>query len=106
MAQTGKNREIGYVVAAHSLTEVYSVLTSAPFKPRICPSTANRLIEQNIKNDANIISLSKKDYFQVIETMDQLGLKGGLSMMQSLWSVPGNHYQRRLSRPTRKILPA
>ncbi len=73
-----KNKEIEYIVAAHSLAEIYSVLTRAPFKPRIFPSIAQKLIEQNIKVDAKIISLSEREYFRVIKNMVQLGLKGGI----------------------------
>jgi predicted nucleic acid-binding protein len=73
-----KNKEIEYIVSAHSLVEVYSVLTSAPFKPQISPATAKKLIEGNIKKAAKIISLSEKDYFRIIENMDKLGLKGGI----------------------------
>lgn len=73
-----KSKEFRYVVASHSIAEVYSVLTSAPFKPRISTSAARKLIEENITSDAKIISLSGQDYFQVIERMDQLGLKGGI----------------------------
>lgn len=73
-----KNKEIEYVVAAHSILEVYSVLTGAPFKPRISPFTAKKLIEQNIKDDAKIISLSEEEYLRIIDNMVQLGLKGGI----------------------------
>lgn len=73
-----KNKEIEYLVSAHSLLEVYSVLTRAPFKPPISPSTAKRLIEQNIKKDAKIISLTGKEYFQIIDRMTQLGLTGSI----------------------------
>lgn len=73
-----KKKEIEYIVAAHSLAEVYSVLTSAPFKPRISPSTAQKLIEQNIRKDARIISLSAEEYFKIIERMIPLRLIGGV----------------------------
>lgn len=73
-----KNKEIEYIVAAHSLLEVYSVLTGAPFKPRISPSTANNLIEQNIKREAEILSLSKTEYFRIVQDMARSGLKGGI----------------------------
>ena len=74
-----KNKEIEYIVAAHSLLEVYSVLTSAPFKPPVSPATAHQLIEQNIKRDAKIISLSEQEYFQVIDSMVRSGLRGGIA---------------------------
>ena len=73
-----KNKEIEYFVSAHSLAEVYSVLTSAPFKPRISPATAKKLIEQNIRREAKVVSLSEKEYFRIIDNMEKLGLKGGI----------------------------
>ena len=83
-----KNKEIEYIVAAHSLAEIYSVLTRAPFKPRIFPSIAQKLIEQNIKVDAKIISLSEREYFRVIKNMVQLGLKGGIVYDCLLYTSP------------------
>lgn len=73
-----KNNEFDLVVAAHSLLEVYSVLTIAPFQPRILPLTARKLIEVNIINHAEIQSLDYSDYINVIESVSALGLKGGI----------------------------
>ncbi|MBN1998525.1 PIN domain-containing protein [candidate division KSB1 bacterium] len=55
--ERARKEEFLLFVSAHSLLEVYSVLTKAPFKPRISSETAKRLIERNIKNIANIHSL-------------------------------------------------
>lgn len=73
-----KKKEFEYIVSAHSLLEVYSVLTSAPFKPRISSSTAKSLIEQNIKSNAKIVSLTEKEYFHLLEKVSKLALKGGI----------------------------
>ena len=76
--QRAINDETEYTVAAHSVAEVYSILTRAPFKPLITPLTATKLIEQNIKRKAEIVSLTGEEYFQVVERMNELGLRGGI----------------------------
>ncbi len=53
--------KLEYYVSSHSIFEVYSVLTRAPFKPKINPTTARKLIEDNIIKDAALITLSKSD---------------------------------------------
>ena len=76
--QRALSDKVEYVVAAHSVIEVFSVLTRALFKPLITPLTATQLIEQNIKKKAKIIALTGEEHFQVIDRMNQLGLKGGV----------------------------
>lgn len=73
-----KQGEIDFYVSAHSLLEVYSVLTSAPFKPRISAQGAWELIDSNIKQSAQIISLSEHDYFKILNRVYQKGLVGGI----------------------------
>lgn len=73
-----KNAEFELFVSAHSLLEIYSVLTSAPFHPKISPTLAKRLIETNIKSIAKIVSLSDDDYFKILTKMSKLGLSGGI----------------------------
>ncbi|MDZ7766238.1 MAG: PIN domain-containing protein [Melioribacteraceae bacterium] len=64
-----KEKEFELFVASHSILEIYSVLTSAPFVPKISPQLATQLIENNIKHLAKIISLTDKDYFRIITRM-------------------------------------
>ncbi len=73
-----KNREFEFFVSAHTIVEVYSVLTIAPFKPKISPKIAKKLIENNIKPTAKIVYLSDKDYFKIVEKMCDSDLKGGI----------------------------
>ncbi len=54
------------------------MLTRAPFKPPVSPHIATKLIDQNIKRKARIVTLTKKEYFQVVDRMNQLELKGGI----------------------------
>ena len=73
-----KNKEFELFVSAHTILEVYSVLTSAPFKPRITAVIAKQLIENNIRSFAKIVYLSGKDYFVILEKMSSSGLIGGI----------------------------
>ena len=73
-----KNREFKLLVSAYTILEVYSVLTSAPFRPRITSVIAKKLIENNIKAIAKIIYLSDEDYFKIIEKMCTSDFKGGI----------------------------
>ena len=73
-----KNKEFKLFVSAHSILEVYSVLTSAPFRPKITAEIAKQLIENNIKPFAKIVYLSDQDYFTILEKMRSTGLIGGI----------------------------
>lgn len=73
-----RNGEVEYYVAAHSVLEIFSVLTTAPFKPRISPSDARRLLEKNIENEANILTLSIAEHFGIIDDLCGSGLTGGI----------------------------
>jgi len=76
--QRAKAGEIDFVVASHTLAELYAVLTTLPLKPRISPLTAWRLVHDNIETSAKIISLSPSDYKDTIKHMSELGLTGGI----------------------------
>ena len=73
-----KNKEFDMVVSVHSLLEIYSVLTTAPFKPKISPETAKKLIDSNIKKLATIQFLNSKEYFTLIDSLSSLDFKGGI----------------------------
>ena len=66
-----KMKEFDFVVSAHSILEVYSVLTSAPFKPEISPASAKRIIDNNIKKDAKIFSIERavNKYINIFQSL-------------------------------------
>jgi predicted nucleic acid-binding protein len=76
--QRAKAEEIDFLVASHTLAELYAVLTTLPLKPRISPLIAWRLVHDNIETSAKIISLSPSDYKDTIKYMSELGLTGGI----------------------------
>lgn len=65
------------VVAAHSVAEVYSILTTLPLRPRISPVEARRMIEQNILGTCEVVPLSGTDYADVVSHLASMGIRGG-----------------------------
>lgn len=65
------------LVAAHSLAELYAILTTLPVHPSISPSDARELIKQNVVEKLEIMPLSAQDYVQVIEELAEIGIVGG-----------------------------
>jgi predicted nucleic acid-binding protein len=71
------NGKIGFVISAHTLAELFSVLTGMPASPRISPSQAKLLIEKNTET-AKVIEISARDYHHVISMLAELNLSGGI----------------------------
>jgi len=72
-----KAKEFELVIAGHTLSELYAVLSTLPIKPRIPPSVAWRLIHENIESTAKIVSLTPAEYISTIRRMPELGIAGG-----------------------------
>jgi len=66
------------VVSAHTLAEMYAVLTRLPLSPRIRPAMAEKLISENVRAHAEVVSLSAKDYSTVLSNAAALNLSGGV----------------------------
>jgi predicted nucleic acid-binding protein len=69
---------LAYLVAAHSLAELYAVLSSYPTRPRLTPGVAARLVHDNVAAVANVVPLTAADYASVVRTVAELGLSGGV----------------------------
>jgi predicted nucleic acid-binding protein len=66
-------------VGAHSVAELFAVLTRMPVSPRIGPDLAHRLIQDNIESSSlNLVALETSDYFAGLERMTEFGLAGGV----------------------------
>jgi predicted nucleic acid-binding protein len=78
LQQVSDQSETG-LVAAHSIAELYAVLTTLPVRPQIPSSIAYRLIQQNVLNSCEIVSLSKEDYIAVIDHLSESGIVGGVT---------------------------
>lgn len=73
-----KNGEMEACIAAHGLAELYSVLTRAPFRPRVHPAEAGRLLEDNLLPHLELVTLSAEDYRDVLNACAAAGLIGGV----------------------------
>ena len=62
--------------AAHTLAEVYSVMTRLPVRPRIGPEQGLLFIE-SIRERFTTIALSDREYFEVIASAAERGIAGG-----------------------------
>lgn len=65
------------LVAAHSLAELYAILTTLPIRPRIRPGMALQLIEHNVLNILEVVFLSDEDYVAVIDHLATMEVTGG-----------------------------
>ncbi len=65
------------LVAAHSLAELYAILTTLPVEPRMLPSVAQQLIEHNVLNVLEVVYLTGDDYAMLISHLSALEIAGG-----------------------------
>jgi predicted nucleic acid-binding protein len=65
-------------IGTHGLVEFYSVITRAPFTPRVHPVEAGRLLEDNVMPYLELIALSAEDYKAVLHSCVDAGLTGGV----------------------------
>jgi predicted nucleic acid-binding protein len=69
-----QGKDEGYV-AAHTLAEVYAVLTRMPSP--LTPSVAWQLIEENVMSHFQITTLTANEYADVLEAASKSGIEGG-----------------------------
>lgn len=75
--QEAKSGRVTFLVAAHTLAELYAVLTRLPTAPRISPTAAQRLVDENVASHAQIVALDAEDYQALLQRWGNLELSGG-----------------------------
>lgn len=65
------------LVAAHSLAELYAILTRLPVTPRISPALALHLIQRNVLDTCEVVALSGADYATLLDHLAGVGIAGG-----------------------------
>lgn len=75
--EKAKNGDIEAIVSAHTLAEVYSVLTRMPRPLRVSPGVALQLIERNILSCIEVLALTADEYCDLIRHLAQIGIVGG-----------------------------
>ena len=63
-------------ISHHSIAEVFAALTRLPVQPRIHPVEAARIVTENILRHFEVLSLEKKGYLEVMNTMANGGWTG------------------------------
>lgn len=74
---SAKSKSVTGFMSAHGITELYSVLTRAPFTPPVYPSEARQMIEQTILPLVGLVALSATEYRHVIAECADAGWTGG-----------------------------
>lgn len=69
--------QIEAVVSAHTLAEVYSVLTRLPSPLRVSPAVALQIIERNILGLMEVVALTGQEYADLIRYLSGIGIAGG-----------------------------
>jgi predicted nucleic acid-binding protein len=62
--------------SAHSVAEVYSVMTALPVRPAVSPDQALLFLEQ-LREKVAIVALSEEEYFKTVRNAAELGATGG-----------------------------
>jgi predicted nucleic acid-binding protein len=65
------------IVAAHSVAELYAILTRLPVQPRITSAIAQQLIKHNVIDICEVIALSNQDYATLVDHLADVGIIGG-----------------------------
>lgn len=65
------------ILLAHGLSELYSVLTKAPFLPRISPGEAWQLLNDRVLGSFEIVHLTTEEHTGVVRQCAHEGWSGG-----------------------------
>jgi predicted nucleic acid-binding protein len=65
------------IVAAHSVAELYAILTRLPVRPAIPPDVAQELIIVNVLHTCEVVALSAADYVALLSHVTDLKIVGG-----------------------------
>lgn len=63
-------------MSAHSVAEVYAVLTRLPVQPRIHPLEAMRIVTDNILEHFEILPIGREDYVEALNIVANGGWNG------------------------------
>ena len=74
-ASLGKDE---YLISAHSVAEVYSVLTNLPVQPKIVPAEAQMIVEANVLKCFRRVAVTARMYENAVLRCAELGLSGGV----------------------------
>lgn len=70
-------------VSAHSLAEVYSVMTRLPGGNQAAPATAWQLLSANVMEHFTVIHLTGKEYAETLKEAAAPGVQGGIDLRRN-----------------------
>jgi predicted nucleic acid-binding protein len=75
--QRAKDKVDTGVVAAHSLAEMYAILTRLPVRPSISPEAARQIITVDVLDSCEVVALSAADYGALLDHLADQKITGG-----------------------------
>jgi len=98
------------LVAAHTLAELYAILTRLPVDPRIPPALALRLIQNNVLDTCEVVPLSGADYVDLLSHLADRGIAGGAAydalLLHAAWKSDVDQVVTLNARDFRRVYPA
>lgn len=98
------------LVAAHTLAELYAILTRLPVNPRISPKLALHLIQKNVFDTCTVVTLSDSDYSALLTHLADLGIIGGAVydglLMHAAWIAGVDRVVTLNAHDFRRVYPA
>jgi predicted nucleic acid-binding protein len=76
MQSVHNGRNQGFV-SAHSLVEMYAILTRLPRSPRILPLQAEVLVQENVMNRFKVVALTAREYGTLLRRLGGEETVGG-----------------------------
>lgn len=77
--QRMRSADVQAVIAAHSIAEIFAMLTLLPLRPPIAPSAAWTLVEQSVLPFVETVDLSSSEVREAIQNLSRRGLTGGVT---------------------------
>jgi predicted nucleic acid-binding protein len=98
------------LIAAHTLAELYAILTRLPVSPRISPVLALQLVRSNVLDTCTVVSLSGADYVTLLDHLAGLGIAGGAVydalLLHAAWKSGVDQVVTLSAHDFRRVYPA
>jgi len=108
--QRVKDRVDSGVVAAHTLAEMYAILTRLPVRPPISPVMAREIIKVYVLDICEVVALSGADYAVLLNHLADLGIAGGAAydalLLHAAWKADVDQVVTLNPHDFRRVYPA
>jgi predicted nucleic acid-binding protein len=108
--QRVKDKADAGIVAAHSLAEMYAILTRLPVRPPISPEMAREVITVNVLDTCEVVALSAADYVTLLNHLTGLKITGGAVydalLLHAAWKADVDQVVTLNAHDFRRVYPA